>query len=71
MNSMTVHFRHHDMISDQGLFGFDIIFCRNVAIYFDQKLQEKGYMNFYDSLNEGGYFLMGKQRRWLNRPAVI
>ncbi len=55
-----VLFRHHDMISDPLLYGFDIIFCRNVTIYFDQKLQEKLYMKFYDALNEGGYFLMGK-----------
>ncbi len=55
-----VHFRRHDMISGLRLFGFDIIFCRNVTIYFDQKLQEKLYMNFYNALNEGGYFVMGK-----------
>ncbi len=55
-----VHFKYHDMISGPRLFGFDIIFCRNVTIYFDHKQQEKLYMNFYNSLNEGGYFLMGK-----------
>lgn len=53
-------FKHHDMISGMYLGGFDAIFCRNVTIYFDQKLQEKLYMNFYNSLNDGGYFVMGK-----------
>jgi len=52
--------KHHDMISDPKLSGFDLIFCRNVTIYFEQKLQEILYMNFYNALNEGGYFVMGK-----------
>jgi chemotaxis protein methyltransferase CheR len=55
-----VQFKHHDMISGPEMYGFDIIFCRNVTIYFEQKLQEKLYSKFYDSLNNGGYFVMGK-----------
>jgi chemotaxis protein methyltransferase CheR len=55
-----VQFKHHDMISGPAMYGFDIIFCRNVTIYFEQKLQEKLYLKFYDSLNNGGYFVMGK-----------
>lgn len=55
-----VYFKRHDLISGPMLYGFDIIFCRNVTIYFDRKQQERLYMNFYNSLNEGGYFLMGK-----------
>ncbi|VVB94840.1 Chemotaxis protein methyltransferase [uncultured archaeon] len=53
-------FRHHDMISGPRMFGFDVIFCRNVTIYFEQELQEKLYLNFYNALNKGGYFVMGK-----------
>lgn len=55
-----VKFRYHDMISGPRLFGFDVIFCRNVTIYFEQALQEKLYLNFYNALNNGGYFVMGK-----------
>ncbi|SNQ58879.1 CheR family methyltransferase [Candidatus Methanoperedens nitratireducens] len=55
-----VKFRYHDMISGPKLFGFDVIFCRNVTIYFEQALQEKLYLNFYNALNDGGYFVMGK-----------
>lgn len=55
-----VKFRYHDMISGTRMFGFDIIFCRNVTIYFEQALQEKLYINFYNALNDGGYFVMGK-----------
>ncbi len=55
-----VHFKHHDMLSGEKMHGFDIIFCRNVTIYFDRNQQEMLYMDFFNSLNEGGYFLMGK-----------
>ena len=55
-----VRFKHHDLISGHKLSGFDIIFCRNVTIYFEQNLQERLYLDFYNALNNGGYFVMGK-----------
>ena len=55
-----VNVKRHDLISGPKFSGFDIIFCRNVTIYFEQKLQEILYMNFYNALNEGGFFVMGK-----------
>jgi chemotaxis protein methyltransferase CheR len=59
LKKMT-HFKSHDMISGPKIKGFDIIFCRNVTIYFEKELQEKLYMDFYDGLNENGFFVMGK-----------
>jgi chemotaxis protein methyltransferase CheR len=38
---------------------FDIIFCRNVMIYFDKPTQEKLVNRFYDVLSKDGYFLIG------------
>jgi len=38
---------------------FDIIFCRNVMIYFDKQTQGVLVNKFYDSLNKGGYFFVG------------
>ncbi|MDW7726437.1 MAG: protein-glutamate O-methyltransferase CheR [Candidatus Methanoperedens sp.] len=55
-----VTFKNHDLISGRKLSGFDIIFCRNVTIYFEQKLQERLYLDFYNALNDRGYFVMGK-----------
>jgi chemotaxis protein methyltransferase CheR len=63
-----VTFKNHDLISGQKLSGFDIIFCRNVTIYFEQTLQERLYLDFYNALNDGGYFVMGKTET-LNGPA--
>ncbi|MEJ6950815.1 CheR family methyltransferase [Natronospora cellulosivora (SeqCode)] len=38
---------------------FDIIFCRNVMIYFDNKVQGELVKKFYDVLIEGGLFFIG------------
>lgn len=38
---------------------FDIIFCRNVMIYFDKKTQNVLVNKFYDALRSGGYFFVG------------
>ncbi len=37
----------------------DVIFCRNVLIYFDKKTQQKVIQNLLGNLNEGGYLIMG------------
>lgn len=38
---------------------FDIIFCRNVMIYFDKETQKSLVDRFYGCLKEGGYFFAG------------
>lgn len=38
---------------------FDIIFCRNVMIYFDKEVQEKLVNNFYDALALKGFLFIG------------
>ena len=38
---------------------FDIIFCRNVMIYFDAETQEKIVDKFYNFLNPGGLLFIG------------
>lgn len=66
-----VTFKHHDMISGPRLYGFDVIFCRNVTIYFNQQLQEKLYLNFYDSLRTEGYFVMGKTETLVGQSSKL
>jgi chemotaxis protein methyltransferase CheR len=38
---------------------FDIIFCRNVVIYFDKATQKKLFERFYDYLSDDGYLFVG------------
>lgn len=39
--------------------AFNVIFCRNVIIYFDRPNQEKLVQGFYERLAPGGYLFMG------------
>ncbi len=38
---------------------FDVIFCRNVMIYFDQPTKDQLVERFYDATVPGGYLLIG------------
>jgi chemotaxis protein methyltransferase CheR len=40
------------------LSGLDVIFYRNVAIYFDKKTQKKVFTNLSSRLNENGYLIV-------------
>jgi chemotaxis protein methyltransferase CheR len=37
----------------------DIIFCRNVIIYFDKETQHELFEKFYRKLKKGGYLFLG------------
>ena len=39
--------------------SFNVIFCRNVMIYFDKKTQQALIDKFYESLSHGGYLFVG------------
>ncbi|HCT63730.1 MAG TPA: chemotaxis protein CheR [Lachnospiraceae bacterium] len=38
---------------------FDVVFCRNVMIYFDQPTKDALVNRFYGATNNGGYLLIG------------
>ena len=42
-----------------SLGAFDLIFCRNVLIYFDTDTRQQICQRFYDCLRPGGYLLLG------------
>ena len=44
----------------------DIIFCRNVIIYFDREAKKKVIESFYHKLREGGYLLLGHSESLIN-----
>lgn len=54
-----VEFTYHNLITDRFPDGFDVIFCRNVMIYFDTTAKRRLLDQFYEALNPGGYFIIG------------
>jgi chemotaxis protein methyltransferase CheR len=38
---------------------FDVIFCRNLLIYFDDVSRKAATDTFYEALNPGGYICLG------------
>lgn len=54
-----VSFEHHNLITDPVQRKYDIIFCRNVMIYFDNATKHKLFEKFYNALNPNGLFIIG------------
>jgi chemotaxis protein methyltransferase CheR len=50
---------------------FDIIFCRNVIIYFDKSTQEKVINKLCDKLKPGGYFFLGHSESITNMQVPL
>ncbi|HXY54840.1 MAG TPA: protein-glutamate O-methyltransferase CheR [Nitrospirota bacterium] len=46
--------------------NMDVIFCRNVIIYFDKEAKKKVIESFYEKLREGGYLLLGHSESLIN-----
>ncbi len=46
--------------------NIDVIFCRNVIIYFDREAKKKVIASFFDKLREGGYLLLGHSESLIN-----
>jgi len=55
----NVKFINHNLVSDFKLLDANLIVCRNVLIYFDQKLQDRVIRLFLDSLKKGGVLGLG------------
>jgi chemotaxis protein methyltransferase CheR len=44
----------------------DVVFCRNVIIYFDREAKKKVIESFHDKLRDGGYLLLGHSESLIN-----
>jgi chemotaxis protein methyltransferase CheR len=55
----TVHFDFHNLKTEYLPQRNDVIFCRNVMMYFDEAEQKRLVEKFYRCLNPGGYLLVG------------
>jgi chemotaxis protein methyltransferase CheR len=58
----NVRFDHMNLVdadSYRKYKSMDIIFCRNVLIYFDEKVKKKVIDSMYESLKPGGFLTIG------------
>ena len=58
----SVQFTRVNLIDPQSMRanrGFDIVFCRNVLIYFDDASRRIAAENLYDCMRPGGYICLG------------
>jgi chemotaxis protein methyltransferase CheR len=49
----------YDEFAMRSMFGFDLIMCANVLIYFDFESKVKVVSKLYDAMNTGGYLFIG------------
>jgi chemotaxis protein methyltransferase CheR len=74
-----VKFMNLNLIDDKdtrALRGYDVVFCRNVLIYFDDKAKQKAVSALYDALRPNGYLFIGTSESLHNitrafKPTVI
>ncbi|MBO5100542.1 MAG: protein-glutamate O-methyltransferase CheR [Treponema sp.] len=55
----TIKFDYHNLSNDSGIRNLDIVFCRNVLIYFDEVAQKACIDRFWDSMGQKSYLFIG------------
>ena len=54
-----IKFDYHNLKNDSGARNLDVVFCRNVLIYFDEPAQLKVIDNFWNSMAPHSYLYIG------------
>lgn len=68
------HFGHLNLLDRDraALIGrADVVFCRNVLIYFDDSARKQVIGSFYERLHPGGYLLLGHSESLLNSTTAF
>ncbi|TYP75533.1 CheR family methyltransferase [Paenibacillus methanolicus] len=55
----NIVFAQHNLVTDRSFNEFNVIFCRNVMIYFNKELQNHVHGLLYDSLSTFGVLALG------------
>ena len=55
-----------DAVKTRFVGSMDVIFCRNVLIYFNPEAKKKVIEIFFNRLNDGGYMLLGHAESLIN-----
>jgi chemotaxis methyl-accepting protein methylase len=64
-----VKFRTLNLFTDEPIHAVDVIFCRNVFIYFTREQQAKVLSVFAESLTRGGYLVLGRSEKLASSAA--
>lgn len=59
----NVRFEGHNLLEDEFDVGYDLILCRNVAIYLQESAKVELYKKFYTALRPGGFLFTGSTER--------
>jgi len=54
-----IRFDYHNLKNDSGQRGFDVVFCRNVIIYFDEAAQAAVINRFWDAMASKSFLFIG------------
>ncbi len=54
-----IRFDYHNLRFDSGSRNLDVVFCRNVLIYFDEAAQKASVERFWDSMAPHSYLFIG------------
>jgi chemotaxis protein methyltransferase CheR len=60
----------HNLVSDRSFNEFQLIFCRNVLIYFNKELQDKVLTLFDESLEKLGFLVLGSKENLRFSPVT-
>ncbi len=55
----TIKFDYHNLRNDSGARNLDVVFCRNVLIYFDEAAQKATIDRFWNSMAPHSYLFIG------------
>jgi chemotaxis methyl-accepting protein methylase len=58
-----VKFRSLNLFADRPISVVDVIFCRNVFIYFSREQQAEILEHFWSALSRGGYLVLGRSEK--------
>ena len=57
----NINFAQHNLVTDRSFNEFNVVFCRNVLIYFNRQLQDRVHRLFYQSLVRFGFLALGSK----------
>ena len=65
-----VRFDYHNLKNDSGLRNLDIVFCRNVLIYFTEEAKDEVFRKFNASLKKDGILFIGSTEQIMNYKEI-